>query len=173
MRHFGKHQSCPPPAFTFPDLREFTTAFFSGFFILFQLLFLFSGGTMSVHTVKPYREFKTAALNRYPGFHSFATSVLLHGITCCYVALPAPSSSLKASFNIMPKKPPYLDFCGYFGFSACQSCLLPAPPSLGDHTGNQSSFLQEWDEDSVAPALLSSALGIGDQDGGLALITSV
>lgn len=129
MRHFGKHQSCPPPAFTFPDLREFTTAFFNGFFILFQLLFLFPGGTMSVHTIKPYREFKTAALNRYPGFHSFATSVLLHGITCCYVALPAPSSSLKASFNIMPKKPHTWIFVGILAFlparAACCLHLLP------------------------------------------------
>lgn len=43
-------------------------------------------------------------------------------------------------------------------------CLpeLPAPPPLGEHTGNQSRFLQERGEDSVAQALLSPALGMGD-----------
>lgn len=52
-------------------------------------------------------------------------------------------------------------------------CPLPAPPSLGDHTGNQSSFTQDQGEDSMAEALLPSALGMGDQGRGSTLITSV
>ena len=53
-----------------------------------------------------------------------------------------------------------------------RGCLLPASPSLGDHTGKQSGFMQEWGEDSLTQALLLSALGMGDQDGGSALVTS-
>lgn len=59
----------------------------------------------------------------------------------------------------MPKKNPVHGFLWVFWFFCLSE--LPVPPSLGGHTGNQNSFLQEQGEDSVAQALLSLPLGWG------------
>lgn len=58
--------------------------------------------------------------------------MLLCGITCCYMVFPAPTphSSLSASFNLMEKKIPYLDFCGVFAFLEKSANLLPFLPAL-------------------------------------------
>lgn len=52
---------------------------------------------------------------------------------------------------------------GALSLLPAQGYLLPTPPSLGDHTGNQRGFMQIQGEDSLAQALTPSTLGMGDQ----------